>query len=130
MTTVAEKCARVEKLTVDYPDWWTTNLTDMSIDLLAKLGADPRDVKYFGMHVIQFIRITDALDNDDPDINEVCTAVATTLHPTVDFHKLGIQDDLVADGKRMHHAFLLNDMYDDPALDHPDAFDDSRYDDY
>lgn len=134
MTTVAEKCARVEKLTVDYPDWWTTNLTDMSIDLLAKLGIDPREEKYFSMHVIQFIRITEALDEDDPDTNAVCNTLAKKLRPTIDFHKLGIQDDIVAEGQTMFYMGMLDD-FDDPSQDlfddpSQDLIDERMYDDY
>lgn len=122
MLTFDEKCARVEKFTVEYPEWWSINLTDMCIDLLVKLGVDPRDEKYFGLHIIQFIRITEALDGDDPDLNEICTTLAKKLHPTIDFHKLGIQDDIVVEGIMMHQRSLLDDMYDDPSLDHPDYY--------
>lgn len=126
--TLEAKCDRVKKLITDYPLWWETAVTDMSLDLLVKLGADPRDEKYFQLTVLHFIRVTDALDKGDEDTNEVTKKVTADVYPTVDFHKLGFQDDIVAEGKMMHQQWLLEDLYDDdPALD---RLDDRLYDEH
>lgn len=125
-TIVADKTklARVETLIAQYPDWWITVIQEMGLDLLGKLGYDPREKHVAGMYITSFITTTEALEKGDSDWNPICTTLGERMHPVIEkmLPILGFTDDLIREGQMRH------DMWLDRMTDDDDRFYDSHCD--